>query len=318
MATSVLKPVYLVDALGEFANIPDGAIINIGGVAGPHFLVGDKPLLFADGTATDGSTVGGISVDLQSVYDHSAGEAFITFATGKDLVFQAVNGKQFRFDADTGLVTITGDLTVLGESTTIITAPIDSSRVHISQTAGDYVPFIIEPQVGVTPVQNIVDIKITNGGASVFSISAAGVTSLDNLIVAGTINGIDIELLQQQFLDHFNLSTPGIRHKADQISIDTNGLAPISGDNVQEAIESIAVSLSNISASNVRAYEHIQLLPATTWAVVHGQNTRRIQITIWDNLDEVIMAESIHIADLNTVSISYHSPVTGRAILMLF
>lgn len=316
--TPILKPVYRVDALGELAVLPDGAIINIGGVVGPNFTVDGKPLLYADGTATDGSPVGHIQIDLQTVYTNSVGEAFVDFTSGKDLVFQATNGKQFRFDADTGLVTITGGLTVLGDTTTVITSPVDSDRVHIHPTSGNYVPFLIEPRAGVTPVENLAEVSVINGGEPVFSISAAGVTTIDSLIVNGTINGIDIEVLQQQFLDHFNLDTPGIRHKADQISVDTTGLAPITGDTVQEAIESIAISLSNVSASNVRAYEHIQLLPATTWTILHSQNTRRIQITIWDNSDEVIFAEDIKIADVNTVTITYNSPVTGRAILMLF
>lgn len=317
MAT-ILKPVYLVDALGEYANVPDGSIVNIGGTAGPNFTVAGKPLLFADGTATDGSPAGNVTVDLQAVYTNSVGEAFVDFTSGKDLVFQAENGRQFRFDADTGLVTITGDLIVQGTTTAVINTSVNSDRVWIRPIAGNYVPFFIEPLVGVTFASNLVEIRTTNGSGPVFTISPAGITSIANLLVPGTINGIDIGVLQQQLLDHVNLGTTSTRHTAQQISVDTTDLDPIVGTNVQEALESIAAALSSVSTVNVRAYEHVQFFPTATWTISHNQNTRRIQITIWDNTNELIHADTVTISDTNTVIIKYSTPITGRAILMLF
>lgn len=222
----VLKPVYHVEALGEQAVVPDGAILNIGGVAGPTFTVGGKALLFADGTSTSTDVVTRAD-DFQSVYERSVGEAFIDLSSGKDLVLEAVNGKQLRFDADTGTLTLTGQLVVLGSSQTVV-----AKNVYVDPTE-----------------------------------------------------------LQE----------------------------PITGTNVQEVIENITTVMSSLTTQDlVRAYEHVQLQPLTTWTITHGQNTRRVQISVWDNFNELIHADAVTIADDNTVVISYNTPVTGRAVLMLF
>jgi hypothetical protein len=222
----VLKPIYLVDALGEQARVPDGAIINIGGVAGPTFTVGGKALLFADGSDTGGGVISP-EIDFQSVYNSSAGEASISFVSGKDLVLEALNGNQFRFDADTGLVTITGNLVVQGSS-----QPITAENVSVDQAN-------LEP--------------------------------------------------------------------------------PITGTTVQQVIEQIATEMASISTAElVKAYEHVQLQPLSTWTISHNQGTRKIQVSIWDNTDALMYADTVTLVDQNTVTIEYNTPVTGRAVLMLF
>lgn len=310
----VIKPIYIVEGLGEYALIPDGAIINIGGVAGPGFLVGGKPLLFADGTATDGSAVTNRQIDLQTVYQNSVGTAFIDFTAGKDFVLQAVNKNRFTFDADTGLVTISGDLKVLGSSTTVINTDVVSDKVWINQRAGDYIPFKMEPRPGVMPAVNVVDIKVLNGGPSVFYIDPAGSTHVQNL-VTGTINGINLPALYEQFSDHANLEISGIRHKASQISVDF--IEGLPGNNVQAVLENVVSTIRNISVS-ARGYEHVQSDAQEEWTIVHAQGTRRIQITIWDGDDEIMMSDSVRILDDNTLVVEFNTPTTGRAILMLF
>jgi hypothetical protein len=54
MTTVVHKPAVVVEDLGEFGRLPDGGIINAGGVSG-HFTVDGKAVILADGTASDGS-----------------------------------------------------------------------------------------------------------------------------------------------------------------------------------------------------------------------------------------------------------------------
>lgn len=334
MATvPALKLIYLVEELGEYGLLPDGAIVNVGGVQGPNFLIGGKALLFSDGSTTDGS---GVSTniarpDFQTVYQNSVGEAFIDFTSGKDFVFQAVNNKQFRFDADTGEVTISGDLTVLGDTITVTHAVVNTDQITIHQSAGNYTPFIMEPIVGVVPIVNVVDIKVAYSGASVFTIGPTGTTFIQSLNT-GLINGIDLNALAQTVSDHdasiaalridlnSHLEPTGIKHTAAQVSANTEGLSPVSGTDVQEVIESINTALSNIIAtvSNVKVYEHVQLAAQDPWTITHSQDSRRIQITVWDSSDEVMIPAKIKIVDSNNVSISYGVPVTGRAILMLF
>ena len=314
----VLRPIYLVPELGEYALLPNGSIINIGGVVGPNFTVGGKALLFADGSATDGSPGAGLNIDLQNAYQNSIGEALIDFTSGKDLVLQAINDKQFRFDADTGDVTIAGNLIVQGSTTTVINAAVNVDRIKIQQIAGTYIPFIMEPAGAVVPTVNVVDIKIAKNGSSVFTIGPTGTTYIQALTV-GLINGIDLVALKTAVDEHLGLT--GIKHAGKQIYVDTTGLPNVTGQNVQDAIESISSTLTSLNSGDggyVRAYEHVQLFPQLTWVITHNKNTRRVQITIWDMTDEVILPDSIRIQDANTVVISYNSSMTGRAILILF
>ena len=72
------KPVIYIEELGESGRLPDGGVINAGGIEGPNFTVDGKALIFADGTATDGSgpviITGGGGGDV-SGYEHVQGLA---------------------------------------------------------------------------------------------------------------------------------------------------------------------------------------------------------------------------------------------------
>ena len=314
-----LKLLYLIQELGEMAVVPNGAIVNIGGVSGPTFTVGGKPLLFADGTSTDGSASNFLKPDFQNVYVNSTGEAFISFAAGKDLVLQAVNHKQFRFDADTGDVTISGNLIVQGSTTTVINASVDTDRIAIHQTSGTYVPFIMEPLGGVTPTVNVVDIKVARSGASVFTIGPTGQTYIKDLQV-GLINGLDFTALARSITDHITHSAT-IKHAADEISVNTHELGAVSGTNVQQAIDSIATAVNSLiqrDASDISGLEWVQGIPSRLWIINHNRSTKNIQLTIWDENNEQILPDVVKIDNNQTVSISFGSPIKGRVIMMLF
>jgi len=193
----IIKPIYLVPELGEYAVIPDGSIINIGGVRGPTFTVGGKPLMFADGTSTGGEAGG---ETLQNVYDNTIGLAEVDFTSGKHFILKATNSKQFKFDADTGDVSIGGNLSVT------------------------------------------------------------------------LINGVDIVALNQQ---------------------------------VQ-------------SNSAVQGFEYTQSDISDSWVIVHGKNTTRVEPTIWDNLNEQVLPDRMIIVNANTIMIKFNTPISGRAILLLF
>jgi hypothetical protein len=49
MNDKVLKLLYLNRDLGETGLLPDGAIVNIGGVSGDNFTIGGKGVMLADG-----------------------------------------------------------------------------------------------------------------------------------------------------------------------------------------------------------------------------------------------------------------------------
>jgi hypothetical protein len=70
--------------------------------------------------------------------------------------------------------------------------------------------------------------------------------------------------------------------------------------------------------SDVRGHEHVQSTPATMWIINHGRNTTKVQFTLWDENDELMFADVVKIQNSNTVTVVFHTAVTGRAILMLF
>ncbi len=74
------KPVIYIEELGEQGRLPDGGVINAGGIEGPHFTVDGKALIFADGTATDGSgpviITGGGGADVTG-YEHVQASAAV-------------------------------------------------------------------------------------------------------------------------------------------------------------------------------------------------------------------------------------------------
>lgn len=311
-----LKPIYLVQSLGEYAQMPDGSTINIGGTSNPTFLVNGKALLFADGTSTDGSIGASPTITLQSAYTNSTSPALITTVAGKNITLQSTSGKVFSFNADTGDVTISGNLVVLGSTQETINQAINSDRIQIHQSAGGYTPFIMEPIAGVTPTVNVVDIKVANGGVSAFSIGPDGTVNIPNLNV-GLVDGVDIAALKAKVDAHTDLTSTTIDHTAAQVSVDTTGLA-FAGVTVQQAISNISSTITQLASSEVRCFEFVQATPLEVWTIVHSQNTKRITINVWDNTDELVYADTITISDVNTVTVTFNTALAGRAILMLF
>jgi hypothetical protein len=110
--TTVFKLVYLNEETGELGKLPDFGITTIGGSTSPTFFISGKPLLFADGSSTDGTNNPPpmFQNSLQASYIASGIPANISTVTTKDIQFTALNGNKFIFDADTGQVTIEGDL----------------------------------------------------------------------------------------------------------------------------------------------------------------------------------------------------------------
>lgn len=319
MAELVLKPIYLDDD-GVFARLPDGSIINIGGVQGPYFTVGGKGLVFDDATSTK---QGGTGLTLQKIYDETVrhGEATIKLQTGKDFSIVDDTDKNifFRIDSETGKVTLTGDLEVLGSSTIINTVIQDSDHWVISPSTGTVTPLKIEPDPGVTPIVDLVTVRKTYGTAPVFRIDKDG-----NIISTGLFNGIDITKLKSD-LDSHIAGTYG-RHTASDIDIHPIESLPGSTD-VQSAIEALSNKVENSSGGtggggngtgNVQGYEHVQTTPAKMWFITHGHNTRRVTVALYDDDWQLIIPDHVKIMDPNTVAVMFSSAIGGRGILTLF
>lgn len=305
------KLVHLFGDLGEFGRVPPKAVLDIGGVEGNLFSVGGRPLLFADGTATDGLNTQHIT--LQKAYNNSSGT--IDLSAGKDFVIRALDSKIFQVDAATGTVTITGDLTVLGSSTVIEGTIANIDQVSINPPNGTTTALLIEPMVGATMGVDLVRVRAANSGAPVFTIDASGNTSLKQLNVAGTINGIDLTQFYNDFQSHVDATLN--KHTAEQISVDESTFVSISGANVQEALESVDDAIQ-IGLSAIRVFEHTEPSASLLWTVNHTQGSTCPTITIFDDLNEQVLPDEVTVIDANTLTVKFNSPQSGRAVVLLF
>lgn len=228
MTTRILKPVYLIDELGELGRLPDGAIVNIGGVEGPSFTVAGRGLLFDDGSSTSPGGVGGFT--LQVAYTNSTAPATINLTAGKNFVLNSANNKKLIFNADTGSVVIEGDLAVLGDSSVIEGSIYNVNQVNIAPPDDVTTALNIEP-ISFSNV-DLVTIRAINGDPPVFRIDNTGVVRITEAVI-DTLNGVAV----QSLVDHLDTNTTPAKHAASQISVAP--LTNLLGDDVQEVLESI-------------------------------------------------------------------------------
>lgn len=314
------KPIIL-DTDGVYSQLPDGGIVNAGGTSNLTFTVGGKGLLFDDGLSTSGNNN---SITLQTVYNNSpatAGAVHIKLATGKDFIISddTDDSLYFKIDSETGKVTITGDVEVLGASSVINTVIQDSDHWLISPKLGSTSALKIEPDLGVIPIVDLVSVRRTFGSLPVFRIDSSGnLISTQNLTVNGLINNVDIVQLKNNLNYHLS-GDLGYRHLA--ADIDILPIATLPGAlNVQQALNQIntKVDSGGGSSGTVSGYEHIQNTQSLTWLISHNKGTFRSQVTIYDTNWEQILPESVKVIDNNTILVSFVSSVAGRAIVILF
>lgn len=185
---NVYVPVF-VDASGQYRRLPTNSIIDIAGVSSSSFTVGGKAVMLADGTASDGSA----SIDLQSAYSHSAaieGSARILLAPGKDFSICDAAGNSFiSVDAETGKVTINGEMSVISSIVKFLGAYQEADHLNLLSNDGLKTSLLIEPKPGAVFLTDVVRIRSAFDGAVDFSINNNGQTYIRDLIV-DSINGV--------------------------------------------------------------------------------------------------------------------------------
>jgi hypothetical protein len=320
----IFKVLYLNPNTGEQGRLPDLAVINAGGVSGPTFTVGGRGLLFSDGTSSDGSNGSGItfSTSLQGAYDKSNVPANIILSTDKHFVLTALNSNFFSVNANTGKVTITGDLEVQGLSTVINGTVSSLNQVVINPPNANSSALIIEPEAGVTMLTDLVSISTEFSKAPAFTINAAGVTSAQELIVQGniTVNGLinSVDVVSTALRLAAHISNTGLKHKADQISI-SGPFDIIVGANVEQALKSIDQQLSStVAAGGIQTWEHIQTSDSKIWTIIHGKNSTRPTVSIYGQDNIQILVDEVRIVDPNTITVSFSTASSGRAVILLF
>lgn len=337
---TVKKPLFR-NQQGLLQQLQDGSIVNIGGTTWPGFTIDGIGVLLEDGSSTTGG-----SISLQTVYNNSidlSGDASIKLLTGRDLVIydDTNNSVFFKIDAETGKVTITGDLEVAGSSSIINSVTQDSDHWRISPASSITTSLKIEPEFN-SPLVDLVQIKHILGGPLIFRIDKDGNTYLKQLIVSenlsvignisvnGTVDGVDISVLQTQhnalslsvsslltdFSNHIDLS-PTPKHAAIEISVAPPVYAP-TASNVQQVVDALAPLLGGIGAGQRFGYEYTNGSPSVTWTIAHNGGTKRVHVSVYDTADDIVYPDNIKIVDNNHIEITFGIPQDGRAILILF
>jgi hypothetical protein len=317
---STNKPIIL-EVDGIFGQLPNGAIINAGGTSNSTWTVDGKGLLFDDGTSTAPGG-GGSPFTLQIAYNNSpvvSGQTGIKLATGKDFVIldDTDNSLYFKVDAETGKVTITGDLEVLGSSTIIDTVVQDSDHWLISPKSGTTTALKIEPDIGVTPIVDLVTIRKTFGSTPVFRIDVNGnVIATQNITLGGLLNGVNVVQVRDNLAHHL-AGDPGYRHTASVIDISPITTLP-GATNVQEALEQINIKADLGGGGTTRGYEHVQATAASLWTITHNLISMRCQVVVYDDSYEQLIPEKVQLIDANTLIVSFTTAISGRAMVIAF
>jgi hypothetical protein len=218
---------YLDPTKGFPKAVPAGAILDIGGTAGPTFTVDGRELMFADGTSTG---PGGLSrLSLQRIYDISGTTtdptATVAMSTGKHLILRDDNTSKvyFKVDADTGAITISGDLYVQGTTTTVNSSIIDADHYEITPSSGTNVALRINPDSGVAMTSDLINVSAVHDGLSVFKVAYDGTTIIstlrvtNNITLDGLLNGVDVVALRNDVNQHTSVSAN--KHQAKEINV---------------------------------------------------------------------------------------------------
>ena len=195
---NVYVPVF-VDTSGQYRRLPANSIIDIAGVTSPNFTVDGRAIMFADGSASDGSG----AIDFQTVYYHTQpvdGAAKFLLQPGKDFAICDAEGNSFiTVDAETGKVTINGEMSVVSSIVKFLGSYQEFDHLNVLSNDGLKTALLIEPKNGVTFQTDPVRIRSTFDGPIDFSINTQGQTYIRDLIVdsidANLIDGVDFASL---------------------------------------------------------------------------------------------------------------------------
>ena len=66
----------------------------------------------------------------------------------------------------------------------------------------------------------------------------------------------------------------------------------------------------------ITAYTHVQGTSASTWSITHNLNTTSVNVQIYDNLNKVIIPDSIETVSANAVEVLFNTSQAGRAVIV--
>lgn len=213
---NVYVPVF-VDTSGQYRRLPANSIIDIAGVTSPNFTVDGRAIMFADGSASDGSG----AIDFQTVYYHTQpvdGAAKFLLQPGKDFAICDAAGNSFvTVDAETGKITIHGEMAVISSIVKFTGSYQEFDHLNVLSNDGQKTSLLIEPKPGVVFQTDPVRIKSSSSGPIDFSINTQGQTYIRDLIVdnidANLIDGVDFN----SFTLHLSPDAAPYKHFGSEI-----------------------------------------------------------------------------------------------------
>lgn len=309
------NPIF-VDQKGSYRRCPDGSILNIGGIqTSTGFTINGQAIMLADGSTTDG----GSGISLQDVYNNTVpetGAARIKLVPGKSFAISDNAGETDYLVVDpNGKITILGELRV--DSSIIFLAGAHQEADHWSILANDgsKVSLLIEPKQNVVFQDHVVRIRSSFDGPIDFSINQFGETFIRSLTI-DTLNGQPVGSLFSQLssiqaaLDAFmNSENSQILDLADRFQNIDNQFGSLN-----TRVTAIENQISSLSVTNVLGFEFTQLVEAETWTILHFAGSKRVQFTVYDEINRFIVPDDAIILDENTLIIHFASPQAGTCI----
>ena len=186
------------------------------------------------------------SISLQDVYDQTpqdlSGDAKIKLATGKDFKIEDDDESTvyFKVDSETGAVTITGNLYVSGQTTTVESTVTSGDHWALSPATASTVALSIAPDEGVVLTADLVNIKSEFGGSAVFRVTHEGTVIANGRTISTDGANLDAHL------NSANMS----QHDAAQIDY-VNTTSGLTATDVQAAIDELQDALGGSGGTSL-------------------------------------------------------------------
>ena len=92
--------------------------------------------------------------------------------------------------------------------------------------------------------------------------------------------------------------------------------------NLENTIDSLANQIATVQSTieqfNTIGIEYKQLVASEAWVISHNKNTSRIQFSIYDSQNRIVIPDDAFVLDDNTFIVVFGSPQLGKAMLSCF
>jgi hypothetical protein len=204
-------------------------------------------------------------------------------------------------------ITITGttgsDVVALGESLSFVAA--GSTPALTTAVAANAVTFTIADASSTVK-------GLSSFDTAFFTVTAGNVAlnaTLDDLTnVAGADGATTNDLLTKSATDWVPVSRAAL--------LSTESIDALADVVITSVTDGQVLTNNGTNWVNQKIYHVSNEASATTWTVVHGIGQKFVNVTIYDNTDNVIIPNSIVATDTNTTTVTFNAAVAGTCVVM--